>query len=210
MLAVHHGDNATLMAAAAKLYIKDGDTVADVTYGKGVFWRRTNLDRFHLVGSDVLPRAPEALAMDLRHLAYKAACLDHLVLDPPYQHHPTNRFEHLYAGQATTKGIDHAGIIALYREGMAEARRVLRPGGLLWVKCKDQIESGQQRWAHVELHAIATELGFVAVDKFYLTNPARLFDQRWPTQTHARKNISFLWLFRKATPPAPRRRRPLG
>lgn len=199
VLAVQHGDNATLIAAAAKLYIRDGDTVADVTYGRGVFWKKTGRKRFHVIGSDLIPRVPEAAAMDFRKLTYKAECFDHLVLDPPYQHNPSDRYEHLYAGQATTKGLNHAGIIALYRQGMREAQRVLRLGGLLWVKCKDETESGQQRWAHIELHAIATELGMVAVDKFYLTNPARLLDRRWPTQAHARKNVSFLWIFRKAT-----------
>jgi hypothetical protein len=57
---------------------------------------------------------------------------------------------------------------------MTEAARVLRRGGLLWVKGKDEIENGRQCWAHVELHLIAQELGMVAVDKFYLTTGMRM------------------------------------
>ena len=36
------------------LYVKDGDTVADVTYGKGAFWKSTDTDRFNLMASDIL------------------------------------------------------------------------------------------------------------------------------------------------------------
>jgi len=78
---------------------------------------------------------------------------------------------------------------------MTEALRALRPGGLLWVKGQDAMEHGRQCWSDVELHAIAMTLGMVGVDKFYLTNPARLH-HRWPNQKHSRRNISFMWLFR--------------
>lgn len=36
-----HGDNSDLIKTVASLYTKDDDlTIADVTYGKGVFWRK--------------------------------------------------------------------------------------------------------------------------------------------------------------------------
>jgi hypothetical protein len=33
----------------------------------------------------------------------------------------------------------HDAIVALYKEGMTEAKRVLKDGGLLFVKCQDEI-----------------------------------------------------------------------
>ena len=47
--------NADLIEHAAKLWRKDQDVVADLTYGKGVFWRKTN-GRFR-VGSDLIAKA---------------------------------------------------------------------------------------------------------------------------------------------------------
>ena len=37
---VVHGHNSDLIASAAQLYIKPGDVVLDVTYGKGNFWKK--------------------------------------------------------------------------------------------------------------------------------------------------------------------------
>lgn len=54
----------------------------------------------------------------------------------------------------------------LYRGGLREARRVLRPNGQVWVKCQDEIESGRQCWSHIEIRAIARKLGFKAKDLF--------------------------------------------
>jgi hypothetical protein len=81
---------------------------------------------------------------------------------------------------------------------MVEAVRVLKPGGRLFVKCKDEVESGVQRWSHVELHHIATaELSLYPRDLFVLVPSSRSPSARWPSQRHARKNHSFLWVFEK-------------
>jgi hypothetical protein len=81
---------------------------------------------------------------------------------------------------------------------MREAFRVLKPdGGSLWVKCKDEVEREVQRWSHVYIYQMASELGFCARDLFVLTGS--MSPQRWPgcVQRHARKNHSFLWVFQR-------------
>ena len=50
---LYRGTNADLLVDVARLYIPDGALVADVCWGRGVFWRKTDMTRFHLVGSDV-------------------------------------------------------------------------------------------------------------------------------------------------------------
>ena len=35
------GTNDELIKQVAVIYVDDGDTIADVTYGKGVFWKKT-------------------------------------------------------------------------------------------------------------------------------------------------------------------------
>jgi DNA modification methylase len=120
--------------------------------------------------------------------------VDVVVLDPPYAHDLGTHMlrENFNRGAANMTGQQ---IRALYRDGMAEAKRVLKPGGLLWVKCKDGVECGQQRWQHVEVYNDALALGFVAKDLLVVVTPARL--GRWDNQHSARKNHSFMWIFEK-------------
>ena len=141
------GNNADLIAAVARLYLPDAAVVADVTWGKGVFWRRFNeRRRFTLIGSDIRALGGRLVA-DFRCLPYADASIDVVVLDPPYVHTGANGhyLDDNYGGAATTPSFNHDAIITLYRDGLVEALRVLRPNGQAWVKCQDEIESGRQR-----------------------------------------------------------------
>jgi len=145
------------------------------------------------------------LIADFRALPYADASVDVVVLDPPYVHNAGQRNGHGYAptttrynGRATTAGMYNADIMALYRDGMTEAFRVLSPeGGTCWVKCKDEVEREVQRWSHITICQMALEIGFCARDLFILTGMTS--PQRWPgrIQRHARKNHSYLWIFQR-------------
>ena len=189
------GNNSDLFKEMTKLYLKEGQYIADITYGKGVFWRQIDLSKYKFFPSDILmvKKAP----YDFRFLPYKKESFDIVVFDPPYCHNPgqllTNKN---YKNIETTKGLYHADIIDLYREGMLEAKRILKPHGSLWVKCKDEIESSTQQWAHTEIYELATKIGMYGKDLFILcqlSNPVVQFKN----QQHARKNHSYLWIFKK-------------
>jgi hypothetical protein len=92
--------------------------------------------------------------------------------------------------------MNNDAILRLYRQGMVEARRILRRGGLLWLKCKDEIESDIQHWSHIQIYLAGLELGFYAKDLFILVPDAQS-EGNWNTQLHARKRHSYLWLFQK-------------
>jgi len=185
------GSNPDLIAEAARLYVKPGMRIADVTYGRGVFWQKVDLSEMQFFASDLAMDG-----IDFRRLPYGDASLDVLVLDPPYMHNPGHpQVEDRYRNAETTPGLSHDDIVQLYRDGMAEARRVLVMGGLLWVKCQDEIESGRQRWAHLEVYEAGLQLGFQAVDLFVLVRSAAALQVK--RQLHARKNHSYLWVFRR-------------
>ena len=86
----------------------------------------------------------------------------------------------------------HKDIRELYRRGMAECARVARRQ--VWVKCKDQVQSGMQRWAHVEMLKDAYDLGLFGRDLFILLPTSRTSAARWAVQHHARKPHSYLWV----------------
>jgi hypothetical protein len=198
---VTFGTNADLFATVSDLYLTAGDVVADVTYSSGRFWQKVDIRRYKFLASDLLAQRNSrvsVLGCDFRQLPYVAASIDTLVFDPPYIHAPgKGMLKDRYNGLATTDLASYADIVQLYRDGMTEAARVLRPGGQLWVKCKDTIASDRQRWTHITLAEIAAEMGMYSRDLFLLVPPApsAVTTGRWARQLHARKVHSYLWIF---------------
>src|SRR5690348_17043191 len=88
--AVSKGDNADLIAEVARLYLKKGDRIADVTFGSGVFWRQISLEDYDFHRSDLDPTRCPDTPYDFRKLPYAADHFDVVVLDPPYAHHGDN------------------------------------------------------------------------------------------------------------------------
>ena len=82
IFSTHIGSNNEVFPNILSLYVSDGAKIADVTYGKGVFWRKINEGRFDLYPTDLLD------GVDCRDLPYANNTMDCVVLDPPYMHTP--------------------------------------------------------------------------------------------------------------------------
>ena len=184
------------------LYVATGSTVADVTYGKGVFWRNIPADAYRLLATDILD------GVDCRDLPYGDGEIDCVVLDPPYMHSPGgtahttshSAFERHYRNNGTgnrTAKKYHDAVLALYEDAGVEAYRVLRDKGVLIVKCQDEVCSNRQRFTHVEIMQAYERLGFVAEDLFVVMRQNRPGVSRTVKQVHARKNHSYFLVFWK-------------
>lgn len=206
VLTAHVGTNDDLILEVAKLYLRPGMKVADVTYGKGRFWQKANPHDLgiELFMSDLYPDSDFAVEKyDFTKLPYEDKSFDVVVLDPPYMHGQgtgkgvKESISKVYNNNATGgKGWSHKKTLGLYYDGMSEAARVVKSGGQAWVKCQDEIESGKQQWTHVELLGFAGSLGLKAHDLFVLVFPGKPA-QRQAEQYHARKNHSYLLIFEK-------------
>ena len=183
------------------LYVAPGSIIADVTFGKGVFWRQIPLDQFELLATDIQD------GVDCRDLPYKNETIDCVVLDPPYMHTPGGTaheahspFEEHYRNNGSgnrTKSKYHDAVLDLYQDAGREAYRVLRDRGVLIVKCQDEVCSNRQRFTHVEIMQMYDELGFVAEDLFVVMRNNRPGVSRAVRQVHARKNHSYFLVFWK-------------
>jgi tRNA G10 N-methylase Trm11 len=165
-------------------YVPEGNVVADVTYGTGVFWRNVDVSKFTLLKSDL------QTGIDCRDLPYENASIDTLVLDLPYMHSGKTVHAALNKQYHNENNTSHESVIRLYAGGFLEAARVLRIKGIIIVKIQDEIESGKQRFSHVELIQLLEILGFEVIDLFVLVQRAMPIIQ-FKHQQHARKNHSF-------------------
>jgi DNA modification methylase len=183
VLTGHIGTNADLFAAIMSLHASEGSVVADVTYGRGVFWKNIPDGLYTLLKSDIQD------GVDFSDLPYEDSSIDILVLDPPYMHGGLTVKESInkcYKNQNTS----HESVVRLYAYGILEAARVLKKGGKIIVKTQDEIESGRQKHTHIELTQMLEMFGFRILDTFVLiqeTTPA----MREKYQLSARKNHSF-------------------
>ena len=179
----HMGTNAELFPVIFEMYVPKGSVVADVTYGKGVFWRNIEEDDYTLHKSDLMH------GVDFCNLPYEDATIDTLILDPPYMHGGSTVKESINKCYRN-KNTSHESVVRLYTGGILEAARVLKKKSRIIVKTQDEIESGRQRMTHIELVNILELLGFCVVDLFVLvqsTTPAMREDY----QKSARKNHSY-------------------
>jgi len=199
VFSAHVGTNDEVFPYVLSLYVQPGSTVADVTYGKGVFWRKVPKDAYRLLPTDI------ATGVDCRALPYQDHSIDCVVFDPPYMHTPGGtahvnhqNYEAYYRNNDATSGSKyHEAVLALYFTAAKEALRVLREGGVYVVKCQDEVCANRQRLTHVEIINELSSYGFVPEDLFVVVRQGGPGVSRLLKQAHARKNHSYFLVFIK-------------
>lgn len=193
--------NSEVFPKILELYVAPGSVVADVTFGKGAFWKRVPRGQYQLLATDILD------GIDCRALPYQDGEIDCVVIDPPYMHSPGGTahqshkpFEDHYRNNGTGNGTAskyHEAVLELYFDAGREAHRVLRDRGVCIVKCQDEVCANRQRFTHVEIIQEYQRLGFIAEDLFVVVRNNRPGVSRTVRQVHARKNHSYFLVFWK-------------
>ncbi len=189
--------NDEIFFSVLSLYVAPGSTVADVTYGKGVFWRKIPAGVYRLLPTDL------ATGTDCRNLPYGNGSIDCVVFDPPYMHTPGGtahvnhqNYEGYYKNNLSSSIKKyHEAVLDLYFTAALEAWRVLRKGGIYIVKCQDEVCANIQRFTHVEIINELSAYGFIAEDLFVVVRKSRPGVSRMLRQAHARKNHSYFVVF---------------
>lgn len=220
ILSAHVGQNADVFPQILKLHVPLESKVADVTYGKGAFWKKVPRTSYEVFATDL------KTGTDCRSLPYDDDSMDCVVLDPPYMEGLFRRDEnhmagggshgafrsHYSDGQATpaTEGQPkwHDAVLAFYFQAAEEAARVLKNYGVFIVKCQDEVSANRQRLTHVELINEFESRGFYAKDLFIVVRANKPGVSRLLKQEHARKNHSYFLVLIKRDPEYPKRIRP--
>ena len=202
-------NNEEIFPLILSLYVPVGAEIADVTYGKGVFWKRINQADYHLHFSDI------KMGIDCRNLPYDNQSMDCVVLDPPYMEGFYRRNNDHLAGNGTFSSFReaysdgsiyeqkagapkyHDAVLDMYYSAGYEAVRVLKTNGILIVKCQDEVSANKQHLTHVEIINEYTKHGLVIEDLFVMIRNNKPNISTLKKQVHARKNHSYFLVFRK-------------
>jgi DNA modification methylase len=212
VMSAHSAGNADVFPEILKLHVPEGSIVADVTWGKGVFWRNVSDDRYKVLATDI------SMGVDCRKLPYKGESIDCVVLDPPYMEGFYRKEGSLKAGSGTHSAFSdaysngdevngdtenvgtkkwHAAVTDMYFKAGNEAYRVLRKNGIFIVKCQDEVSAGKQWLTHVEIINEYEKQGYYSKDLFIVMRTNRPSVSRLKKQVHARKNHSYFLVFIK-------------
>lgn len=199
VLSAYMGSNDDVFPNALSLYVAPGSTVADVTFGKGVFWKSIVPGAYNLLATDL------STGTDCRQLPYEDGSIDCVVFDPPYMHTPGGsahvghqNFENYYRNNTSSSEKKyHEAVLDLYFTAAIEAKRVLKGKGIYIVKCQDEVCANRQRLTHVEIINELSTYGFVIEDMFVVVRNGRPGVSRALVQAHARKNHSYFLVFYK-------------
>ena len=181
------------------MYVSPNSKVADITYGRGVFWKNVKKEDYDFHPSDI------KTGIDCRNLPYDDESFDCIVFDPPYMHTPGGtahsnhqNYEQYYQNNAISSDKKyHEAVLDLYFKASKEAARVLKNKGVFIVKCQDEVCANKQRLTHVEIINELTNFDFVCEDLFVITRKNKPGVSRVKTQKHARKNHSDFLVFIK-------------
>lgn len=202
-------NNEDLFPLILSLYVPVGSHVADVTYGKGVFWKKVNQSDYTLYFSDI------KTGVDCRNLPYSDKSMDCVVIDPPYMEGLYRRKSDHLAGNGTFSSFReaysdgsayipeknapkyHDAVLAMYYAAGREAIRVLKNKGVLIVKCQDEVSANRQRLTHVEIINEYVKYGLIVEDLFVMVRNNKPNISTLKKQVHARKNHSYFLVFRK-------------
>ena len=166
----------------------------DPTYGRGNFYRKIQKPKMCFDISPGPDLAADVKKADVRDLPIEDESVKSIIFDPPFlcggglNGLMAGKYGYLKAPQDVWR---------LYWQAMCEFKRILKPQGIIVVKCQDFIHGRNQYFSHVVVMNYAVKLGFYPKDLFILLSKTRPRSWNHKNQNHARKFHSYFWVFGK-------------
>jgi hypothetical protein len=204
----HIGDNAGIFPDILDLHVPKGSVIADITYGRGAFWRNVATNSYRLLASDL------KLGTAWDNLPHGDQSVDAVVFDPPYMEGLYRTSKNALAGSGSHRSFQdaysngeaqagrptrkyHDAVLQAYLSVVPEVKRILRPSGKLIIKCQDEVSANRQKLTHVELIWAYEHYGFYCKDLFVTMRTNAPVISRLIKQEHARKNHSYFLVFQR-------------
>jgi len=184
-----------ILRAIATLHCPDGYD-ADLTYGNGQFWRDLDAPKFRF---DIDPQTDGVMQACSTAVPMPDKSLSSVVFDPPFLTYVRNGREgngsmvmaKRFAGYWRYDELEKH-----YRATIKEARRILKPKGVLVFKCQDIVHNHKLHCTHANVIGWAESAGFRLLDLFVLPAKHRMpSPNRGGKQKHARIFHSYFLVF---------------
>ena len=194
---VWEGSDGDLIEAMLAFYatIKP-EPILDATYNAGRMWKGS---KRKVVSMDIDPQHNPTYLCDNREMpGVPSKKFGVVVFDPPHvgpqgRDKSVKRFD-VDFGATMECGKEHGWTLSyLYPPFLAQAKRVLKPDGLLLAKITDMVNSHRSRWAHCDFMRMAEEAGFTVCDLIIKIRNGPMMSNKWKTAHHARKRHCF-WI----------------
>jgi DNA modification methylase len=180
----------------------DPEPILDATYNHGRFWVGSTR---HVVSMDIDPKYNPDIVADNREMTdvpddeYGVVVYDPPHVGPQGRDKSTKRFDEDF-GATVACGKEHGWSLSyLYPPFLKQAKRVLKPKGLLLAKITDMVNCHRSQWPHCDFMQMADEAGFTVCDLIVKVRTGPMVSTKWQTAHHARKRHCFWIVCRNGT-----------
>ena len=197
------GRDAELLEEMLQFYpVIPPNPILDATYNAGRFWKGSNRQ---IVSMDIDPRYNPDIVADNREMpGVESNSFAVVVYDPPHvgpqgRNKSSKRFD-IDFGATVECGKENGWSLSyLYPPFLEQAKRVLKPDGLLFAKITDMVNNHRSRWAHCDFMRMAEDAGFSVCDLIVKVRNGPMVSTKWKNAHHARKRHCFWIVCRNST-----------
>lgn len=178
------------------------EPILDATYNAGRMWKGS---RREVVSMDIDPKYNPMIVADNREMTgVTDATYGTVVYDPPHvgpqgRDKSTKRFDVDFGATIECGKEQDWNLSYLYPPFLKQAKRVLKPNGLLFAKITDMVNSHRSKWPHVDFMRMAEAEGFTVCDLIIKIRNGPMVSTKWKNAHHARKRHCFWIVCRNGT-----------
>jgi SAM-dependent methyltransferase len=179
--------------------------ILDPMCNKRRMWGKSeHLNSKKFVAMDINPSVRPDIVGDNTNTPFADNSFDVIAYDPPHtgdQRKSKTEFAAKYGIGVSTKNPETGkwgNLFHTYRPFLKEARRILRPEGILLVKLADVTHCAKFQFATAEFDIAATEFGFELLGNYILPRKGVIIDPKWKKAYHPRQNHCTWMVFKVA------------
>ena len=177
------------------------EPILDATYNAGRFWKGSKRE---IVSMDIEPKYKPMIVGDNRKMkGVHSKTFGVVVYDPPHvgpqgRDKSRKRFDVDFGAHVECGKRHNWNLSYLYPPFLKQAKRVLKPEGLLLAKITDMVNNHKSKWPHVDFILMAEKAGFTVCDLIVKIREGPMVSNKWKEAYHARKRHCFWIVCRNA------------